>query len=351
MNQRRKLFLIMVAAIIAVIAMVSSCGKSGSKIVFTTGLSNDEVFKIDGSVCVLPEAMVYLTTVQNQYENTYGVEMWEQDFGGTTLEEYVKESVISQLAQIKSMAILAKDREISLSEEESALVAESAKEYFATLDEKEIEYLDVTEKIIAGMYADYALANKVYTELTEDVDTEVSDDEARIITVQHILIKNYGTDADGSRTELSQDEKQAAKAKAEEVLARAQAGEAFTMLAETYNEDSETEYTFGRGTMSETFEAAAFDMEDGELSGIVETEFGYHILKCIVSYDKEETDKNKLAIAQQRKTEAFNEIYNVFTAELPSEFNDKLWDGIEFESGDGIETTEFFDVYNSKFGA
>jgi len=123
------------------------------------------------------------------------------------------------------------------------------------------------------------------------------------------------------------------------------------MLADTYNEDSETEYTFGRGTMSETFEAAAFDMEDGELSGIVETEFGYHILKCIVSYDKEETDKNKLTIAQQRKTEAFNEIYNVFTAELPSEFNDKLWDGIEFESGDGIETTEFFDVYNSKFGA
>lgn len=291
MKKKRRLFLVIVVVIILTIAMLSSCGESRTKIVFTTGLSNQEVFKIGGSACTLPEAMVYLTTVQNQYESTYGVEMWERDFGGTTLEDYVKDSVVAQLAQIKSMVLLAEEHGISLDEAEAAFAAEAAAEYFDTLDDKEIAHMGVTEEIIKGMYSDYALANKVYTELTKDVNAEVSDDEARILTVQHILIKTYSDDGAGNRKEFSTEKKQEALKKAEEVLAKAVAGENFTILAETYNEDTESEYTFGRGTMSAEFEEAAFGLKDGEISGIVETESGYHIMKCIISYDGESNTK------------------------------------------------------------
>lgn len=68
---------------------------------------------------MMPEALVYLNNQKNQYENIYGIEMWEHDFGDTTLGEYLKSQVLSQLGQMKSMVYLAEQREITLPEEVS----------------------------------------------------------------------------------------------------------------------------------------------------------------------------------------------------------------------------------------
>ena len=66
-------------------------------------------------MCTLPEAMIYVADYQTQYESVYGVEMWEHDFGGITLEEYVKNIIVSQLASMKAITLLAKDYEVELS--------------------------------------------------------------------------------------------------------------------------------------------------------------------------------------------------------------------------------------------
>ena len=50
---------------------VSGCGAGGmaqaSRVVLTTGFGSDEVFRIEGISATLPELMVYLTNMQNQY--------------------------------------------------------------------------------------------------------------------------------------------------------------------------------------------------------------------------------------------------------------------------------------------
>ena len=78
------------AALLAAIVLTGSltgCGTlSNTKIVLTTGLTGDQLFKVGKSVCTLPEAMIYVMDYKQQYENAYGVEMWEHDFGGVTLE-------------------------------------------------------------------------------------------------------------------------------------------------------------------------------------------------------------------------------------------------------------------------
>lgn len=43
-----------------------------TKIVLTTGFDKDEVFRIDKASCRLPEVMVYLTNMKNQYEQALG---------------------------------------------------------------------------------------------------------------------------------------------------------------------------------------------------------------------------------------------------------------------------------------
>jgi parvulin-like peptidyl-prolyl isomerase len=81
------------------------------------------------------------------------------------------------------------------------------------------------------------------------------------------------------------DEKKLAKRKvAEELLKRARAGEDFAKLAKEFSEDPGSrenggEYKFSRGQMVAPFETAAFALATNQVSDIVTTQFGYHIIK------------------------------------------------------------------------
>ena len=116
------------AALLAAIVLTGSltgCGTwSNTKIVLTTGLTGDQLFKVGKSVCTLPEAMIYVMDYKQQYENAYGVEMWEHDFGGVTLEEYVKDTIIAQLASVKAVTLLAKENNVTLSDAEKEKISQ-----------------------------------------------------------------------------------------------------------------------------------------------------------------------------------------------------------------------------------
>jgi parvulin-like peptidyl-prolyl isomerase len=80
------------------------------------------------------------------------------------------------------------------------------------------------------------------------------------------------------------DTSQANRAKAEEVLRRARAGEDFAKLAQEFGTDGTKDKGgdlgwFGPGQMNADFEKATYALKPGEISGVVETSFGFHIIK------------------------------------------------------------------------
>ena len=125
-------------------------------------LNNRQVFRIGNVSCGLKEAKVYLVNYQNIYGTAYGLDLWQHDFGDSSLENYVKNITMRELAQVVCLDQLAKEKEMELSEEENGKIAQAAEEYFASLTEDETAYMGVSESDIKEYYEHYALAQKVY---------------------------------------------------------------------------------------------------------------------------------------------------------------------------------------------
>ena len=174
---RRTVAAMAAAGLIMAMSVGLLTGCSDTKIVVTTGLASNELFRIGSETCKLSEALVYLCNEKSQYENVYGIEMWDHNVGDMTLEEYLKNQVVSQLSQVKSMVLLADEREIALTDSEKQKAAEAAKEYFTSLSEEEVSALKVSQEGIQTMYEDYCLADKAYEQITGDEAVEISDDK------------------------------------------------------------------------------------------------------------------------------------------------------------------------------
>lgn len=334
---------------------LTGCGKkdgqtSETTVVLTTGFEENEVFRIGKSSCWLNEAMVYLLNMQNQYENVYGRQIWEKSLEGEPLEEKLKDIVVARIAQIKTMNLLAAEYGVTLNSQELSKVESAAKKYWESLNESEKKLMQADEALIKNLYTEYALANKVYNEIIEDINPEISDDEARTITVKTIFIKTFALDGDNKMVPYTEESKQKAYQRAVEIKDMAKSGEDFDNLIQKYNEEERSTYSFGKGEMEKAFEDTAFNLSTDEISEVVETEHGYYIIRCVSTFDRKETDANKEKIVEKRKKEAFNQVYDEFVSSLLRNFNEKLWDKVSLPMNEEVKTSSFFQIYNEIFG-
>lgn len=345
--QARKILSILVLLAVLLTGCAEKEGKT--QVVLTTGFARDEVFRLEEANCKLPEIMVYLTNTQNQYEAVYGEQIWTTDLEGITLEQNVKDTALARIAQVKALNLLAQKYQVNLSDTEKKNAQTAAAEYFTSLNDTEIELMGVTQNIIEQLYSEYALANKVYHYIIKDINPEISDDEARTITVEHILIKTYTLNGKGQKIPFSEEEKKKAYERAQEICERAKNGEDFEQLISAYNEDNKSIYSFGKGEKELNFEQEAFNLGKDEISDVVESSFGYHIIKCLTTFNREETDANKVKIVEQRKKEVFNQEYDEFVSGLRKNLNDELWQQVGFIHNEEVNTSDFFDVYSAYF--
>lgn len=337
---------------VLVLSMLTFAGcrkEKKTEIVLTTDFEEGEVFRIEKMSCYEPEVMVYLVNSENLYDTIFGADIWQIPIDGTTLENKYKDTILARLAQIKVMNLMAADQDFKLNDDDVLRVKSAARDYYASLNPAEREVMKVDEDTLYNIYYEFATADKLYHDMTDKIEPEISDDEARIVTVRDILIKTYKPSAVGT-VSYNRAERDEAYERILSIKNRLDEGADFDVIAEsTENEDERIEYSFGRGVMPESYEEAAFSLVVGEISDIVETDYGYHILKCITAYDPEETDKNREIIIKKKKQEAFNKMYDDYLQNINSNLNADLWDTIAYAKSDAVSTTTFFDVYDTYF--
>ena len=349
MKTRIKRLLWLPVILLLEVFLLSGCDKDKTKIVFTTGFEEDVVFKIEDISCTKSEIMIYLVNTENIYDEVFGEKIWKVPYDGKDVESRYKETILARISQIKAMNLYAKEIGVNLNDEEKKNISMAANEYFSSLSNEEKQLFNVSEELLYNMYAEFAVANKVYEEVTKGVNPEISDDEARTVTIRSILIKTYNIDENGNKIQYSQQMKADAMKRAYEILGKIKAGEEFEILEADYNEDEKSSYSFARGVMPKVIEDAAFNLDEGEVSDVIESEYGYHIIKVISNFDEEQTDINKQLIVSKRKEEAFVETYDNYIKTLTSSINMDLWTSISYERSEGVSTTTFFDVYDKYF--
>jgi peptidyl-prolyl cis-trans isomerase D len=133
-------------------------------------------------------------------------------------------------------------------------------------------------ELVVGTTADFIQAANVSDQqlrqqYQDNIDSYRTPDRVR---VRHILIKTQGK---------SKEEAAKLKAKAEDVLKQLQHGGDFADLAKKYSDDTGTAVKGGelgwitKGQTVPNFEKTAFSQKPGETSGLVETEYGFHIIQ------------------------------------------------------------------------
>ncbi|GHE84579.1 SurA N-terminal domain-containing protein [Thalassotalea profundi] len=153
------------------------------------------------------------------------------------------------------------------------------------------------------------------------------------------------------------DDEAAAKQKISDVLAKANAGDDFAMLAKEFSADTFSGENGGDlewiepGVMEEAFDEAAFALtEVGNISDVVETEFGFHIIKLTevkaehVKAFSDVKDEIELVVSKQKAEDKFFELQQEM-ARLSFEFPDSLEDAAD-AVGLEVKTSEWL----SRFG-
>lgn len=166
------------------------------------------------------------------------------------------------------------------------------------------------------------------------------------VKVEHILFKTTGE---------SPQQEQQTHAEAQKVLAQVKAGGNFADLAKKYSQDTGSAQNGGelgwikRGQTVKAFEEAAFSMKPGEISNLVKTEYGYHIIKV---EDKQTAhlqpfDAVKTQIQATLEKQMLQQAQNNLAAQIENELtaNPRNFDAVAKQNGLQTGETPLF-AYN-----
>ena len=198
-----------------------------------------------------------------------------------------------------------------------------------------------------AMTVPVVLERELKVNITDDDVKKFYDDPANIsdfeqpemVRASHILLM---TQDPTTHEPLSADKKAEKKKEMEDILKQAKApGADFAALAKKYSEDPGSkdkggEYTFPKGRMVKEFEDTAFSMKPGEISGIVETTYGYHIIKLSEKIPAKKVDLSEV------KEGIKDHLAQTQVAEHAPEFIAKLVKAADIQiTDDKLKNTDF----------
>ena len=296
-NKIKILFFFLLASAVVLV----SCGKKN-----TDEEDGMVVYSFGRSDISYGEYYIYAKTVEEDYKKAYGSGVWNLeltiDDENRTVKDITIDDIIDDINRVKVLAAHADEFSIELSDSEKAEIENRAEAFYSGLTDNDIKETEITKELADMVMPENAIAKKVYDHVLSDYDFEISDEEARMITFYDMVFECYSVEKDGSVTEYTPEKKALQLEKANEALSSLAEEESTTFkdVVDKYHLIYSSEYTMSKtGLIDEYGEDVAdkiLEVSDGEISVVIETQYGYHLFKMLKSKDEELTRENKQQI-------------------------------------------------------
>lgn len=289
------------------------------------------VYKFGSTEVTYGEFYIYAKTVEEDYQKTYGNGIWGLEINTndekSTVRDVTIRDLILNINRVKVLIHQAEDMNIFLSDSEKAEAENAAEAFHKGLTEKDIVELGITKELVVQVMEENMLAQKVYNQVIADYDFEISEEEARMTSFYDVVFECYSVEADGSVKEYTDEKKAIQLEKANEALSSLaqEEGVTYDAIVDKYNLQYSAGYTMSRTELIEEYGESIANkilaLADGEVSAVIQSEYGYHIFKMLQAKNEDLTKKNKEEIVAKKQKEYFYSVYEEWLKKYDSHFD------------------------------
>lgn len=309
------LFLVLVLAV----GILSACqgGKDDSKKSATSENKENVVATVGDEVITAGEMKYAISFVKNNM--TMGMEgqaledFWNTLIDGVDPADYIRKEAMNLLTDTTLRAQAANEASISVAQEEIDDYFEQNKDVMAGI----MEDYGVTEDTLKAIYRKQLLYEK-YGQAVLAIDERYNPTDEQLkeffqnkyYKAQHILKMTVNSE---TNEPLSQEEKDAARTEIDNILLSIKDGADFEAMMQEHNEDPGMEqlpggYVFTEGEMVPEFYEGTVALEENGISEVIETSYGYHIIKRLPLDVDADFETNKAQIQQAYVFEAESQL-------------------------------------------
>lgn len=281
----------------------------------------------------------YIFRTSRDYMNQNGMTAWENPDGSVHEENMksLKQRTEDQLRLMFAVRDLAKKENLSFTDEEEKLLKEQWDKIVTQNGGVEVLEKDLAKQgLTVDSYIEYFWRDNF---LKDKLTASWFGDQ--LLKAQHILIafpEALPEDADDEAKKKFEQDNAEVKKRAEDLLQRAKSGESFEELVDKYGEDpgmktSPEGYIFAEGVMVTEFYEGTKALKENEISDLVETTYGYHIIKRLP------LDVDELVQSVVKK----GTLSDMLGTEIPTQVDEKLKEHgatLEVSYGAGFDTVK-----------
>jgi len=226
--------------------------------------------------------------------------------GGKTYNSTFNEMVKDYLEKVYVMSEMSAESGIDLTDEEVDTIEKEADAYMEAFKASGNVY-EITKDDVTLIKKDLVLISKLRQQIIEQSDIEVSENDARVMTVWRIECQNSESaykvlDVINEDPDID-----------------------FEALARRNSTNADIMISVCRGDLGDTVEEILFTLEDGEVSPVIPSDGKYYIFKVINGYDEEATLIHKEEMAVERQSRAVGLKYEEYLTDHEYHIDEEAW--------------------------
>lgn len=360
MNKFKKVMsLVLMIVLVCSMALVTGCGKKDSKKVsdktedgsVDTSINykkDDVALTVDNEDLTMEEMLYYIYSYESQidymdqmYQYYFNTGYWDMEVEeGKTIRQDAKDQAMDTAIRYEVLYREAMKKDYSLTDDEIKTIKENSASVIEQMSEEQLALTGFTEEAITTIQQKWAITDKYYQDLIDSFDIDdkaikkgIDKDQYKEYSTEYIMVPTATTDDQGNSTPLSDDEKKAAKEKIEAIYDKVK--DSKNLEDGISDGDSDVTYTDlsflpndENETADKTFMKEAMKLANGEISGIVETDEGYYIIKMVDDSATTSYDEAVDTAIKEAEDARFEEEFKTIQESYNVKINDKVWDKV-----------------------